>query len=134
LRQNIERIHSLDTQVVAISFGSPQLARAWVEETGAPFPLLLDPNRTAYRAYGLEHSLIRSWGPKTFLTYARLMLSGRRWRGIQGDSGQLGGDFIVDRQGLVRLAYRSHDPSDRPTIGQILKRLEEIYPGKEESE
>jgi hypothetical protein len=134
LRQNLEMIQSLDTQVVAISFGGPQQAQAWIVETAAPFPLLLDPSRTAYRAYGLEHSLIRSWGPKTFLTYARLMLSGRRWRGIQGDSGQLGGDFIVDRHGLIRLAYRSHDPADRPTISQIIKCLEEIDPGKEESE
>lgn len=134
MRQNIEKIQSLDTQVVAISFGSPRWARAWLDETGAPFPLLLDPARTAYRAYGLQYSLSRSWGPKTFLLYARLMLSGRRWRGIQGDSGQLGGDFVVDRNGVIRLAYSSHDPADRPTIGQIVRCLEELYPGKKEIE
>jgi hypothetical protein len=131
LRQNIEKIRSFNAQVVVISFGSPRWARAWIDETGAPFPLLIDANRIAYRAYGLEHSLVRSWGPKTFLTYARLMLSGRRWRGIQGDSGQLGGDFIVDQHGLIRLAYRSHDPADRPMIYHIMKCLEEIYTGKE---
>jgi peroxiredoxin len=130
LRQNIEKIQSLDTQVVAISFGSPSWACAWLDETNAPFPLLLDLAQTAYHAYGLLYSLSRSWGPKTFLLYARLLLSGRRWRGIQGDSGQLGGDFVVDRNGVVRLAYRSHDPTDRPAIDQIVRCLEELNPGQ----
>jgi len=79
-----------------------------------PFEILLDPERVAYQAYGLDRSLIRSWGPKVWYKYAQLLLSGRNWRGIQGDSTQLGGDFIVDRDGIIQLAYRSHDPTDRP--------------------
>lgn len=71
-------------------------------------------------AYGLEHSLRHSWNLKTVWRYLQLFHQGYRWRGIQGDSGQLGGDFIVDTQGLIRLAYRSHDPTDRPAIEQLL--------------
>ena len=54
------------------------------------------------------------------------MAQGWKWRGIQGDSGQLGGDFIVDQQGMIRMAYRSHDPTDRPTLEVILQALDEI--------
>jgi peroxiredoxin len=105
-----------------ISFGQAWQARAWQEETGAPFTLLLDPERAAYRAYGLEQSLLRSWGIKVWLRYAQLLLVGRSWRGTlrRGDSGQLGGDFIVDANGIIRLAYRSHDPTDRPSVSQLL--------------
>jgi alkyl hydroperoxide reductase subunit AhpC len=126
LRKNIEILQSLDTQVVFVSFGNPRLARAWLEETQAPFPLLLDDAKDAYRKYEMEHSLRRSWGLKNFLLYVRLLLSGRKWRGIQGDSGQLGGDIIVDSHGVIRFVHRSHDPTDRPTLERIVECLEEL--------
>jgi peroxiredoxin len=114
------------TQVTLISFSTPELAKKWVAETKASFQFLLDPKREAYQAYGLEYSLGRSWSPKVWYEYARLIAQGRKWRGIQGDSGQLGGDFIVDREGIIRMSYRSHDPTDRPAVSQILNKLEEI--------
>ena len=120
LRQHSAEFESLSARIALISLGPALGARAWLEETGAPFTLLLDPDRAAYRAYGLDASLSRSWGPKVWWQYARLLLSGRKWRGIQGDSGQLGGDFIVDTNGIIQLAYRSHDPTDRPSVSQLL--------------
>jgi peroxiredoxin len=120
LRQHISDLEALKTNVVIISFGSPYSAQLWKQETKSQFTLLLDPERNAYRAYGLERSMLRSWGLNTFLTYSRLMLSGRKWRGIQGDSGQLGGDFIVNANGIIRLAYYSRDPSDRPSVSHLL--------------
>ena len=122
LRQHAAEIVSLNAQVVVISFGTALGAQVWPKETGAPFTFLLDPDRAAYRAYGLEHSVARAWGLKVWGRYAQLMLAGRKWRGTlrEGDSGQLGGDFIVDRDGVIRLAYRSHDPTDRLPIRQLL--------------
>ena len=120
LRQHTSDLEALKTNVVIISFGSPYNAQLWEKETQSKFTLLLDPERNAYRAYGLERSMLRSWGLITFLTYSRLMLSGRKWRGIQGDSSQLGGDFIVNANGIIRLAYYSRDPSDRPSVDQLL--------------
>lgn len=120
LRQYEREIESLNARIVVVSFGRPEQARLWLDETQTFFTLLLDPERKAYLAYGLEYSLARSWSPKVWLAYARLMLSGRKWRGIQGDSGQLGGDFIVDANGVIRFVYRSSDPTDRPSISQLL--------------
>lgn len=113
-------LEKLGTQVLIISFGTLPRAQAWLEETCSPFRLLLDPERVVYNAYGLERSLFRSWNLGTIWRYVQLLGSGRRWRGIQGDSAQLGGDFIVDAEGVVRLAYRSYDPTDRPTVPQLL--------------
>jgi peroxiredoxin len=102
------------------------MAQAWIEETQTDFQFLLDPERRAYRAYRLQRSLLRSWRPKIWFEYARLMIRGRKWRGIQGDSGQLGGDFIIDQSGIIRMAYRSIDPADRPRINEILKLPDDI--------
>ena len=126
LCHHVVELAALNTKVVVVSFGSSPMGRIWLEETGAPFTLWLDPERAAYRAYGLEHSLLRSWGPGVWLRYAQLLIAGRRWRGIQGDSGQLGGDFVVDRNGIIRLAYRSHDPTDRPPVSQLLNALRRL--------
>jgi peroxiredoxin len=126
LRPYADTITSLNSSVVLISFGTEAGARTWLKEVDQPFTLLLDPDRAAYHAYELEWSLLRSWNFNTFWQYIRLLHSGRRWRGIQGDSGQLGGDFIVDAQGVVRLAYRSQDPTDRPPVATLLTVLKQL--------
>ena len=108
---------------MTISFGTPYWARIWLEETRSPFSLLLDKERAAYRAYGLERSLLRSWGWSTISYYARALWNGEAWRGIRGDSSQLGGDFIVDAKGLIRLAYPSQNPADRPSVEELLSVL-----------
>ena len=126
LRQSSAMIEKLNTRVAIISFGTLPRAKAWLQETAVTFEFFLDPGRKAYQAFGLERSLTSSWGPKVWFTYARLLLSGRRWRGIQGDSAQLGGDFIVDKTGIVRLAYRSQDPMDRPLINKLITLLQQL--------
>ena len=119
-------LEARNTRLTIISFGTPGLAQKWVEETQSSFQFLIDREKKTYQAFGLESSLLRSWSPNTWFAYARLIAHGWKWRGIQGDSGQLGGDFIVDQQGIIRLAYRSHDPTDRPTINDYLQVLDEI--------
>lgn len=126
LRQSKTEFETRQTRVVLISFGTTKMAQAWIEETQTDFQFLLDPERRAYRAYRLQRSLLRSWRPKIWFEYARLMIRGRKWRGIQGDSGQLGGDFIIDQSGIIRMAYRSIDPADRPRINEILKLPDDI--------
>ena len=126
LRLFQSELEARDTRVALIAFGSNALAQEWIKETSTTFRFLIDPERKAYQAFGLEYSLLRSWRPKIWFEYARLMAKGRKWRGIQGDSGQLGGDFIVDRDGIIRMAYRSHDPTDRPAASYILEKLEDI--------
>ena len=123
LCQRADEIKALNTRVMVITFGTLPGAQAWMSETCSTFQVLLDPERVVYRAYELERSYLRSWGLKPMLRYARLLTSGRKWRGIQGDSAQLGGDFIVDSNGMMRFAYRSHDPTDRPSAENIINEL-----------
>ncbi len=124
--QEAESLQELNTRVMVISFGTFPSAQAWLKETCSSFPFLLDPDRTVYQIYGMERSLWRSWGLKTIWAYMRLLSAGRKWRGIQGDSAQLGGDYIVDANGIIRLAYISHDPTDRPSVEALLTSLREI--------
>lgn len=109
-----------------MSFGLERQARVWLHETRIPFPLLLDQDRRVYRAYGLTRSALRSWAPRVVWYYVRQVATGRRLHPIQGDPHQLGGDFIVDRTGIVRFAHRERDPVDRPAVADLLDVLRTI--------
>jgi alkyl hydroperoxide reductase subunit AhpC len=123
LRRRQNDLDDLRTRVVTVSFGPAAKAPVWLEETGSPFPLLVDARRDVYRAYGMRRSLSGSWNLATVRRYRELMRQGRRWRGIQGDSLQLGGDVIVDPAGIVRLLHRSTTPDDRPAVEVLLQAL-----------
>lgn len=125
----MDELKQMNAEALVISFGTPASAHAWQEETCTSFPLLLDPERSVYDAYGLQRSLLGSSSPRTVLQYVRLLLSGRRWRGIQGDSAQLGGDFVIDAEGIVRLAHPSHDTVDRPPVADLLALLRQLHEG-----
>lgn len=126
LCQQRNQLEMLNVKVFIITFGNLLGASNWLKETYSNFQLLLDPDRFIYERYGLEHSLLRSWNFKTIWMYIKLLSSGRKWRGIQGDSAQLGGDFIIDSKGIVQLAYRSHDPTDRPSVSSMLALINQI--------
>lgn len=98
-------------------------AEQWAQEVCTDYPLLLDPKRELYRALGLERSLLRSWNPRTLWRYLRYLLSGKELKPIQGDSSQLGGDFVFDAQAVLRYSHRSEDPVDRPPVDELLAAL-----------
>lgn len=126
LCQHKDELDRLNAEVFVIGFGARTSARAWFQQTCDLFPLLLDPEREVYRTYGLQESWLRSWNLRTIWFYLRRLLSGRKWRGIQGSSTQLGGDFIVDTKGFLRLTYRSQEATDRPEVAQLLALLREL--------
>ncbi len=126
LRPHYDNIRTLNTEVIAISFETGYWLQVWLAETEVPFPLLVDPARKAYQAYGLEHSLLRSWGPKNLWYYLKARLTGRQAHHTGADTSQLGGDFIVDASGVIRLAHRSQDPTDRPPVADLLTVLRQL--------
>lgn len=121
-QQEFEALH---TNVVTVSFGIDYWAKMWLQETQSPFPFLIDAERDAYHAFGLQSSIVRSWMPQNLWYYAKATLQGREKFGKRGDPHQLGGDFIVDSQGIVRLAHPSKEPTDRPSVDQLLMVLRE---------
>ena len=97
--QHQSELNQLNVEVLLVSFCAPEVAKVWLEEICPSFRLLLDPERVTYRTYGGEHSWLRSWNLKTLWRYLQLLSAGRKWRGIQGDSAQLG-DFIEDQNAI----------------------------------
>ena len=112
-----------------ISFAQRRAIEYYARDLRIPFPLLSDPERAAYEAYGLRKGGLWSiFGPKTVWEYVKLMAHGRLFRGIQADPFQLGGDFVIDGSGIVRFAYRSEDPTDRPAMDRLLQAVHSPAP------
>jgi len=128
LCQYQEELKKLGVQVILISFGPAEVAKDWLEETCPSFQLLLDPERKAYRTYKLKRSWLSSWNLKTLAYYIRALLGGKKWRGIIGDSAQLGGDFIINQDGTLLLEYRSKEATDRPEVSGVISLLREYTP------
>jgi peroxiredoxin len=118
--------HALGAEVVAITQSRPEALAAQLRLEPRPFPFLCDPERAAYRAFGLERG---GWGmffrPRVLAHYLRQVARG--WRPRRPSAGedllQLGGDFIVNSNGQVAFAHHSADPSDRPGVDDLLGRL-----------
>ena len=110
-----------DAVVVVIAFSAPEHVAAYQRERLAPLTVLIDEDRVAYRAYGLARgSVWKVWGPKIWWAYLKLIARGRRFRRPVEDTLQLGGDFVVGRDGRLLYCFRSADPDDRPPVDELI--------------
>ncbi|MBA3736220.1 MAG: redoxin domain-containing protein [Actinobacteria bacterium] len=120
-----QRIDALGT-VLFVAFDEPdRLQRTLLRGLKLPYPLLVDPERSAYRAWGLGRgSVVRVWGdPRVWLRYAAEIARGERLRRPRTDTLQLGGDFVVDPEGTV-VYSRPQRRDDRPPVAALLQALE----------
>jgi peroxiredoxin len=110
-----------DAVVVVIMFSAPDRAVVYQRELLAPLTVLIDEDRSVYRAYGLGRGPAwKVWGPKVWRAYIRLMREGWRLQRPTEDTLQLGGDFVVDRRGRLAYVFRSEDPEDRPSVDDLI--------------
>lgn len=123
LHQRKKEFEDCNTQVLIIGFENKRRSRGWLEQTGVTFPFLLDLQKKVYRAYEIERSLLRSFSPRNLWSYVKAVFQGKKITLFRGDPSQLGADFIVDKQGILRKAYYSKDPTYRPEISEILEQL-----------
>ncbi len=127
LCQHHDEFKERNTRVIIISFGTLPAIQQWMRDNCVSFTVLLDQERNIYNAYGLERSFWRSRNLKTRWVYFKAWLSGEKAQDSYGDdTSQLGGDFIVDKNGILRFVYPSNDPTDRPTIEKLLKILDQL--------
>jgi peroxiredoxin len=131
LRRDQERFRDSDARVVLVGHGNHEDAVAFLQAKRVPFPLLLDQERSAYRAYGLmQGKVMQVLSPKTALPWLRAELSPEtRQRGLKGGSFmQMPGTFVIDtggvvrfRGGLVQFAHRNKHVADAPANDHILQ-------------
>ena len=112
--------------MVIVSFADPVTIGHYLAHHEWPFPMLADPQRQVYQAFDLKPlAWYRVFSPGTLRLYLKLFRKGL----VQQDYGnadiyQSGGDFVLDREGHILFAHRSEDPTDRPSMGSLLKAID----------
>jgi hypothetical protein len=117
--------------VLVVSQAKPELLAHYVARTQLPVPVVCDPARAAYAAFGLERTnWFTFFKPRVLWGYFRGMFKGYRVRAPNRgeDVLQLGGDFVLSRERKLLFAYRSADPTDRPTVTDLLAALPSAAP------
>jgi len=110
------------TRVVGICQAEPDRARAVAERRAYGFPLLCDPDREAYRAFGLLEGLPAQilhdfpWEPGDDETARTLFIEPRRGteRAVVDSPWQLPGEFVIGADGVIVLAHRYQYCEDFP--------------------
>lgn len=111
--------------VLVISFEPVERLPAYRGAKGWRFPVVSDPTRASYSAFGLGSAGWRGlWGPRVIRRYLGLLLRGYRIERSEADIHQLGGDFIVNVSGKLVYSHRSRDPADRPSLSEWFSALE----------
>jgi hypothetical protein len=112
----------LALRVVAVAFAPSDALAGYQRRLGLDdVPVLSDPQRRAYKAFGFGRgSIARVWlDPRVWWRYLSLIRRGRRPERVQEDTLQLGGDVLIDASGRIRWVYASHGPDDRPSLAVI---------------
>ena len=111
--------------LAAVGLGDPDYARAFRDESGITFPLLVDVDRAAYRAAELRSASIRHlfrWD--TFTSGRRARAAGHR----QGRTGQnpfqLGGSFVFGPGNVDRYTHVNETFGDSAPVSSLLGALD----------
>ena len=122
LRHIRKELDKQNIVVKVITFDGDALAAAYVENTKFGWPLIQDTELKLYSAYGMKRG---SWWdiyhPVSVWRYLRLIFTGKGPGKPGRDWKQLGGDVLIDPDGIIRLHHVSSDPHDRPSVEEILK-------------
>jgi len=120
LRDRQSDLKARGIRTILVSFTPAEKAAWWLAANPAPFPMVFDPQRRVYEQLGLGRTWWRSFHPRAWPTYLRLLRAGMRLRKPVADPFQLGGDFLIASDGKLLLARASEDPADRPSVDDIL--------------
>ncbi|HEY7283594.1 MAG TPA: peroxiredoxin-like family protein [Actinomycetota bacterium] len=128
LRDDRERFETADAEVVLVGQGSTEEAERFVQGRRLPFRCLVDPDRSAYRAYGLGRGTpAQVYGPRVFVPFVKANLTGHPQLGLRGGSfHQMPGSFVVDRTGTLRFVHRNRTVADTPPNQALLDAVAEI--------
>ena len=127
LQQASDEFEHRGVKILVITFETSEHAREYSEEFSLKWPLLIDQGRRLYSAYGMGTGRWRKLlGPKACLTYVRLLIGGRRLRRVHGDVRQLGGNVVIDAEGVVRFHHVAHSPADRPNVTRLLNVIDGV--------
>ena len=107
--------------VAVVGMGTPAQTTDFVNELRLPFPVLCDPSRDAYAAYGaIRMGISQMVNPKGAGAILGAVRNGHGGGKVVGDAMQLGGVWVISPNGTVLLARPSAYMGDHPSAEEII--------------
>jgi hypothetical protein len=126
LREHESELTAKGARLAAVGLGDLLYARAFREETGITFPLLIDERREAYRAVGLKQaSLLHVFRGDNFRARKRAKAGGHRQHKLGKAPFQLGGSFVFGPGDVDRFVHISETFGDNVPVELLLKDIPE---------
>jgi glutaredoxin-dependent peroxiredoxin len=97
-RDSLATFNSLHADVIGISVDGVFANKEFAAKNGLQFPILSDFNRTAIKAFGIEH---------------------HDFAGLSGYTASRRAVFVLDKQHIVRFAWISENPGLEPNYDEI---------------
>jgi hypothetical protein len=121
LRGHEAEIRAAGASIAAIGLGGTYYAKAFQEETGITFPLLIDKEKQAYGAAGLKMaSLLHMVRRDNFAARKRAKAGGHRQHKLGKDPLQLGGSFVFGPGNVDRFSHVSETFGDNAALEDLL--------------
>jgi peroxiredoxin len=127
LRDELAAIADAGAATVAVAQGEPERTAEVAARRGYPFPILCDPERRAYEAFGLLEGTPAQilhdfpWRPDDSQTVNKLFAPRRGTeRAVVDDPWQLPGEFVIARGGRIALTHRYQYCEDYPPQAVLL--------------
>ena len=121
MREHEARFRERGAALAAIGLADQAHARAFRDETGIAFPLLVDERREAYRAAGLRRaSLLHLLRRDNAAARAEARRQGHRQHRLGRDPFQLGGSFVFGPGDVDRFAHVSRTFGDNAPPASLL--------------
>ncbi len=123
LQVELDDYRATGASVVVIGQGHPLQAAVYAEEHKLDLPILTDPDRSVYRAYGLldaSQPQVLFDAPQWFWSYseetAQRLVEARREAGrrLVNNPWLLPGEFVVGQDGIIKHAHRYQHCEDFP--------------------
>lgn len=124
MREHETTFREKGARLAAIGLGDVHFARAFREETGITFPLLIDERRQAYRAAGLRKaSLLHLLRRDNKRARERAQAAGFRQHRLGKNPFQLGGSLVFGPGNIDRFAHFSGTFGDNASPAVLLAAL-----------
>lgn len=124
MRANEQAFHDRGAALAAVGLGDREYARAFRQETGITFPLLVDEKREAYEALELKSAnIFHVFRKDNTEARARAKAAGYSQQKLGKNPLQLGGSFVFGPGDVDRFAHVSETFGDNARIEALLAAL-----------
>ncbi len=119
-----QEIEDKGGHVAVIGNGAVNYLGGFVDRFGRDLAIYTDPRRSSYRAMELRRGQSLKDSLKMTARGAQALAKGHIQGRLQGNAAQMGGTFVIDRDGRLLYSHRDQYAGDHAKVGPVIEALD----------